>query len=142
MADVEDLEIEKLEVASSAANKKKKKKKKAGSGGAANGDSQPDASSNTEVPPAGEGEGGASTAAKKKKKKKKGGGGGVQGSHLKQTSPPSVPVAHMFPDGNFPLGEICEYNDNLQRMTNEEKRAMDVLTETEQKELRHASVSE
>lgn len=27
----------------------------------------------------------------------------------KQTDPPTVPIAELFPSGNFPYGEICEY---------------------------------
>ncbi|KAL4927203.1 peptidase [Aspergillus undulatus] len=63
-------------------------------------------------------------AAKKKKKrktkKKKKGGAKVQ------SSPPRVPVSQLFPNGQYPEGEICEYlNENSYRMTNEEKRYLD-----------------
>lgn len=62
-------------------------------------------------------------AAKKKKrkpKKKKKGGAKVQ------SSPPRVPLTNLFPNGQFPEGEICEYkNDNSFRTTNEEKRYLD-----------------
>ena len=65
-------------------------------------------------------------AAKKKKKrkpkKKKGGAGGSK----TQTSPPRVPVSDLFPNGQYPEGEICEYrNENSFRTTNEEKRHLD-----------------
>ena len=65
-------------------------------------------------------------AAKKKKKrkpkKKKGGAGGSR----TQTSPPRVPVSDIFPNGQYPEGEICEYrNENSFRTTNEEKRHLD-----------------
>ncbi|KAJ6000751.1 Methionine aminopeptidase 2-1 [Penicillium waksmanii] len=75
-----------------------------------------------------EGEGaadaGASGAAKKKKKrkskKKKKGGAKVQ------SEPPRVPVSNLFPNNQYPEGEICEYlNDNAYRTTNEEKRYLD-----------------
>ncbi|KAJ5673920.1 Methionine aminopeptidase 2-1 [Penicillium macrosclerotiorum] len=75
-----------------------------------------------------EGEGapdaGAAGAAKKKKKrkskKKKKGGAKVQ------SSPPRVPVSNLFPNGQYPEGEIVEYkNDNAYRTTNEEKRYLD-----------------
>lgn len=62
---------------------------------------------------------------KKKKKKKKG------GSAKQQTDPPSVAIAELFPDGNFPEGEILEHpiaaNDQTakDRFTSEEKRALD-----------------
>jgi hypothetical protein len=48
------------------------------------------------------GEGGAADDAKKKKKKKKG---------VKQTEPPSIPIAKFFPDGRYPEGEWQSYND-------------------------------
>jgi methionyl aminopeptidase len=64
------------------------------------------------------------TAAKKKKKrkpkkKKKGGA-------KKQSSPPRVPVSDLFPNNQYPEGEIVEYKDeNNYRTTNEEKRHLD-----------------
>ncbi|KAJ5556499.1 Methionine aminopeptidase 2-1 [Penicillium frequentans] len=69
-------------------------------------------------------EAGAAGAAKKKKKrkskKKKKGGAKVQ------SEPPRVPVANLFPNGQYPEGEIVEYlNDNAYRTTNEEKRYLD-----------------
>ncbi|KAL4956583.1 methionine aminopeptidase [Aspergillus filifer] len=69
-------------------------------------------------------EGAATGAAKKKKKrktkKKKKGGAKVQ------SSPPRVPVSNLFPNGQYPEGEICEYlNENSFRTTNEEKRYLD-----------------
>eukprot|EP01135_Chromosphaera_perkinsii_P003314 Nk52_evm14s240 gene=Nk52_evmTU14s240 len=141
MTDVDNIEVEKLGLnggEAAAGSKKKKKKAGAGANPAVEGAEVKEPVASNEDGVAAE----ASGAAKKKKKKKKkggGGGGGVQGSHLKQTSPPTVPVAHMFPNGSFPTGEICEYNDNLRRETDEEKRARDMLTEVEQKELRHAA---
>ena len=59
---------------------------------------------------------------KRKPKKKKGGAGGSK----TQTSPPRVPVSELFPNGQYPEGEICEYrNENSFRTTNEEKRHLD-----------------
>ncbi|BFZ10601.1 hypothetical protein BsWGS_13640 [Bradybaena similaris] len=64
---------------------------------------------------------------KKKNKKKKGGAGGVK----QQTNPPSIPIAELFTDGIFPVGEICEYpvdkDDRTakNRMTDEEKKMLD-----------------
>lgn len=62
-------------------------------------------------------------AAKKKKrkpKKKKKGGAKVQ------SSPPRVALTTLFPNGQFPEGEICEYkDDNTYRTTNEEKLYLD-----------------
>eukprot|EP00892_Ulva_mutabilis_P001534 jgi/Ulvmu1/11381/UM075_0043.1 len=60
--------------------------------------------------------GGDAAANKKKKKKKKKG--------LKQTEPPTVPLARFFPEGVYPEGEWQSYNDdNLWRETSEETRA-------------------
>ncbi|KAL2867891.1 peptidase [Aspergillus lucknowensis] len=69
-------------------------------------------------------EGAANGAAKKKKKrkskKKKKGGAKVQ------SSPPRVPVSSLFPNNQYPEGEIVEYkNENSYRTTNEEKRYLD-----------------
>lgn len=50
-----------------------------------------------------EGDGGEGGDAKKKKKKKKKG--------LKQTEPPTVPLAKFFPNGRYPEGEWQSYND-------------------------------
>ncbi|KAI9798326.1 MAG: Methionine aminopeptidase 2 [Piccolia ochrophora] len=65
-------------------------------------------------------------AAKKKKKrkpkKKKAAGAGAK----TQTSPPRVLVSNLFPNGQYPEGEIADYkNENSYRTTNEEKRHLD-----------------
>lgn len=89
----------------------------------------------------GEAESGAVTGeggGKKKKKKKK---GGVK----TQTDPPTIPVCELFPDGNFPEGEICKYpvdQDNQtakDRFTDEEKRALDRAQTYLYQEMRQAS---
>ncbi|KAI9737796.1 MAG: Methionine aminopeptidase 2 [Cirrosporium novae-zelandiae] len=68
-------------------------------------------------------EAGADGAAKKKKKrknKKK-----KKTAHV-QTSPPTVPVSQLFPNGQYPKGEEVPYiNENAFRTTNEEKRYLD-----------------
>jgi len=70
-------------------------------------------------------EAGAAEVTTKKKKKKKNKGPKMQ------TDPPSIAVCDLFPDGNFPEGEICKYpipEENktaMDRFTNEEKRALD-----------------
>ena len=66
----------------------------------------------------------ASGAAKKKKKrkpkKKKAGGAKTQ------SEPPRVPVAQLFPNHTYPVGEEVEYkDDNKYRTTSEEKRHLD-----------------
>lgn len=57
---------------------------------------------------------------KKPKKKKK--------APTVRTDPPSVPIAQLFPNGNYPKGDEVEYvNENSYRTTNEEKRHLDSL---------------
>jgi len=66
---------------------------------------------------------GGDEAAKKKKKKPK-----SKKKKSGQTDPPSIPVADLFPSGEFPEGEIQHYkDDNLWRTTSEEKRAQERL---------------
>ncbi|KAK3428476.1 hypothetical protein EUGRSUZ_E00006 [Eucalyptus grandis] len=62
---------------------------------------------------------------KKKKKKNK----SKKKKELpQQTNPPSIPVAELFPSGEFPEGEIQQYkDDNLWRVTSEEKRELERL---------------
>ncbi|KAI0931482.1 hypothetical protein AcW1_001124 [Taiwanofungus camphoratus] len=55
---------------------------------------------------------------KKKKKKKK-----PKKKKVEQTEPPRVGLSKLFPDGNYPEGELQEYkNDNAWRTTSEEMR--------------------
>ncbi|CAG8698234.1 22217_t:CDS:10, partial [Gigaspora rosea] len=64
----------------------------------------------------------------------------VESSISHQTEPPSIPVSKFFPDGKYPEGEICEYkNDNLNRITNEEKRYLDRMHFDDYNDLRHAA---
>ena len=59
---------------------------------------------------------------RRKPKKKKGASSGKKA----QTSPPRVRLSELFPDGQYPEGEICEYrNENSFRTTSEEKRHLD-----------------
>ncbi|RHZ57159.1 methionine aminopeptidase 2 [Aspergillus thermomutatus] len=82
-------------------------------------------------------EAGAGGAAKKKKrrpKKKKKGGAKVQ------SSPPRVPVSNLFPNNQYPEGEIVEYkNENSYRTTNEEKRYLDRMNNDFLQEYRQAA---
>lgn len=72
-------------------------------------------------PPAGDGS--APTAAKKKRKRKP---KKKTKTPTSQTSPPSVPLATLFPSGDYPKGEESEYrDDNTFRTTSEEKRHLD-----------------
>jgi methionyl aminopeptidase len=76
-------------------------------------------------------------AAKKKKrksKKKKKGGAKVQ------SSPPRVPVSNLFPNNQYPEGEIVAYkNENSYRTTNEEKRYLDRMNNDFLQEYRQAA---
>ncbi|CAB1313376.1 unnamed protein product [Coregonus sp. 'balchen'] len=66
---------------------------------------------------AADGEEGENSAGKKKKKKKK--KKGVKG----QTDPPSIPICELYPSGDFPKGEECEYppsKDGVLDKANEE----------------------
>ncbi|XP_062515483.1 methionine aminopeptidase 2-like [Corticium candelabrum] len=73
----------------------------------------------------------ASSSSKKKKRKKKkaaedagDGGGGTR----RQTDIPTVAICDLFPDGDYPAGEICQYKDGTrarQLADTEEKRALD-----------------
>ncbi|KAJ3170092.1 hypothetical protein HK101_011388 [Irineochytrium annulatum] len=91
--------------------------------------------------------GGAKKKKKKKSSKKKAGTDGAAGSQLgakkgavEQTSPPTVPVKLMFPDGIFPLGEIQEYkDDNTWRTTSEEKRHVERMMNDQYNEIRQAA---
>ena len=64
----------------------------------------------------------------KKANKKRSGNAGP----AKQTDPPTIPVSELFPDGNFPEGQIAEYADIMydgrtakERFGSEEARAID-----------------
>ncbi|KAF9196355.1 Methionine aminopeptidase 2 [Haplosporangium sp. Z 11] len=62
-----------------------------------------------------------STAVKKKKKKKNN-----KKKKKVQTEPPTIPISVLFPSKIYPEGELCDYkDDNLWRVTNEEKRALE-----------------
>ena len=79
-----------------------------------------------------------SVAAKKKKKrkpKKK-----KIGSAKVQSSPPRVLLSNLFPNGQYPEGEIVEYrNENSYRTTNEEKRHLDRMNNDFLNEYRHGA---
>ncbi|CAF1086709.1 unnamed protein product [Adineta steineri] len=95
-----------------------------------------------------------STTKKKNKKKKKPASTAqpvvTNGkSSLQQTNPPSIPISDLYPDGNFPEGEILEHptpkhppTDGslaINRMTSEEKRMRDMAQTELYRELREAA---
>ncbi|MCJ1321913.1 Methionine aminopeptidase 2 [Xylographa vitiligo] len=66
---------------------------------------------------------GATKKKKKRKPKKKKAAGGVPKA---QSDPPRVLLSNLFPNGQYPEGEIVDYrNENSYRTTNEEKRHLD-----------------
>jgi len=85
----------------------------------------------------------AAVAKKKKNKKKK--TGEVATTSKIQTDPPSVPVSELFPDGNFPIGQILDHpisNDDSKaknRFNSEEARAIDRLQIDMYNEIRQAA---
>lgn len=82
-------------------------------------------------------EGGATTAAKKKRKRKPKKKSGAKPT--KQTSPPTVPLKTLFPNQQYPIGQVCEYkNENLKRTTGEEERHMSRLTSDDLNDFRQA----
>lgn len=77
---------------------------------------------------------------KKNNKGKKAGGG--------QTYPPTIPISELYPNGNFPEGQIMEHptpkdlpDDRTakDRLTSEEKRALDRMNNDIYQELRQAA---
>ena len=81
---------------------------------------------------------GTSEEAKKKRKrnrnknKKKAEGSEAKSSEVaKQTDPPTLPVSQLFPDGNFPVGQIMDHHVAMDdrkaadRFSSEESRAID-----------------
>lgn len=70
-------------------------------------------------------------APKNKKKQNKSKSGGGDKGPKSQTDPPSVAIADLFPNGNFPEGQIMEHpiaNDDSKakdRFSSEEARAID-----------------
>ncbi|GFR95886.1 methionine aminopeptidase 2 [Elysia marginata] len=59
------------------------------------------------------------------------GGGGAGGSSKQQTVPPSIPIIELYNEGEYPVGEICDYppvNDGRtakNRTITEEMKVMD-----------------
>lgn len=98
---------------------------------------------------------GGETAAKKKRKrnKKKKTADEAPGqppkptAAKKQTHPPTIPICELYPTGNFPVGQICEHpvpkgvdsSLAINRMTSEEKKALEVASEDQIKDLRQAA---
>ncbi|RXG61249.1 Methionine aminopeptidase 2 [Armadillidium vulgare] len=143
--EIDDLNVNSVAPESAQKKKNKKKKKKAGGGKgsvnvpdgteAENGLVNGGGSANDQLEEAEEEKEEGSKKKKNKKKKKKSSG-------KAQTNPPSIPIVDLFPDGNFPEGEVCEYkikNDSrtaVNRMTSAEKKALEMSYDDMYKEIR------
>ena len=81
-----------------------------------------------------------SKAVKKKKKRKPKKKKNAANGATVQSSPPRVPVASLFPGGQYPAGEEIEYrNENSFRTTSEEKRHLDRMNSDFLTEYRHGA---
>jgi len=66
---------------------------------------------------------------------------------VKQTDPPSIPIVELYPTKNFPTGDIRDYTESrfvdnttaAQRMTSEEKKALDLAHDDFYKDLRQSA---
>ncbi|KZC08742.1 PREDICTED: methionine aminopeptidase 2 [Dufourea novaeangliae] len=150
--EIVDAEDETGAVEASKKKKKKKKKKKAEAGEASadvpegEEDKAKDgvAAGEEAAPEAAENDGETEETKKKKKKRKpRGKAGGVK----QQTDPPTVPISELFPDGNFPVGQIMEHppaagvDDRMakERFSSEEARAFDRMNNDIYNEARQAA---
>ncbi|RMJ26018.1 hypothetical protein PHISP_03100 [Aspergillus sp. HF37] len=105
-------------------------------GQAASAEAEDESDDDKEEPEAGAGAGGTGAAKKKKKRKPKKKKGGAK----TQSSPPRVPVSNLFPNKQYPEGEIAEYkDDNTFRTTSEEKRYLDRMNNDSLQEYRQAA---
>lgn len=60
--------------------------------------------------------------------------------NYKQTYPPTIPIVELFPDENYPCGQILEYtNENTYRTTSAEKKELEILFDRDYKALRCAA---
>ena len=58
----------------------------------------------------------------------------------KQTQPPTIPITELYPDNNYPVGEIIEYaNDSTNRISSAEKKETEILFQRDYEALRRAA---
>lgn len=77
---------------------------------------------------------------KKKKKRKPRKKKGAAANEKVQSSPPRVLLSTLFPDSQYPEGEVVEYrNENSYRTTNEEKRHLDRMNSEFLTDYRHGA---
>ncbi|XP_053602264.1 methionine aminopeptidase 2 [Plodia interpunctella] len=138
--------VEETENKDPAKKKKKKKKKKKTVENEGLGDNEPQGNETGKVLTLTAEEIAADGEDKKKKKKKNKSKTG-KGPSKEQTHPPTIPIAELYPDGNFPEGQIMEHgpaegiDDRTakDRFSSEEKRALDRMHQDIYHEIRHAA---
>ncbi|XP_026328259.1 methionine aminopeptidase 2 [Hyposmocoma kahamanoa] len=126
--------------------KKKKKKKKTGAEPINLAGGEPEIISTTDQVQAISVEDDTTEGEEKKKKKKKNKSKG-KGPSKQQSNPPTIPIAELFPDGNYPEGQIMEHGKAegidertaKDRFSSEEKRALDRMQNDIYQEVRHAA---
>ncbi|XP_045446220.1 methionine aminopeptidase 2 [Melitaea cinxia] len=134
-------ETEEIEAKDPAKKKKKKKKKKKTAGTDNAVDNVTTEAEKTETPSVDE------NAGDEKKKKKKNKNKSGKNIDKVQTDPPTIPISELFPDGNFPEGQIMEHGPAegidertaKDRFSSEEKRALDRMHNDIYQEIRHAA---
>lgn len=134
--------IEESDTKDPAKKKKKKKKKK-----------KTETENNSEVINAAEKvqalsvEDAADEGEEKKKKKKKNKSKSGKGPSKEQTKPPTIPIAELYPDGNFPEGQIMEHGPAegidertaKERFSSEEQRCLDRMLQYVYQDIRQAA---
>lgn len=141
----EELDAVEEETKDPAKKKKKKKKKKKTADTETAGDEETEGTNVSEKPSELAIEDAAEGEDKKKKKKKNKSKAKVAGKE--QTNPPTVPISDLYPDSNFPEGQIMEHgpaegiDDRTakERFSSEEKRALDRMQQDIYQEIRHAA---
>ncbi|CAM9434281.1 unnamed protein product [Phaeothamnion confervicola] len=112
--------------------KKKKKKKKTAAAAGAGSDAAARAADGGGGAAKGKGAATAGTAGAGSKLPLSRGVQGFTDSYITygQTEPPTIPVAQLFPEGGFPVGEIQEHpgENNAHRISSEEKRALERMS--------------
>merc|ERR1711892_53392 len=120
--------------------KKKKNKKKKKADEETNGENATEAVNNPETSPTETKSEGDATQAKKKKNKKK-----KDAQPIQQTDPPTLPISQLYPNGQFPVGQIMDHPIGQtdakakDRFGSEEARAIDRLQMDMYNDIRQAA---
>ncbi|CAK1553563.1 unnamed protein product [Leptosia nina] len=139
---VEDTDVKDVDPA-----KKKKKKKKKKKAAAIEGTVEGELTTEASDKPAPESVTVNNTGDGEEKKKKKKSKNKSKGATKSQTDPPTIPISELYPDGNFPEGQIMEHGPAegidertaKDRFSSEEKRALDRMHQDIYQEIRHAA---